>query len=302
MADGPFGNSTHHLPRYHHMTGSKIRERLRDGSCVFGTHITSLPNPNVTMLSAGMGLDFAFFCTEHLPLDRTEISLLCRFYSSVCNVSPIVRVPSSRDTAAMATALDAGAEGIIVPYVETTDEVLEAASVIRHRPLKGRYQRELREARRQLSPSMDKYISHFNRNNYLVIGVESVPAIENLDTLISCAEVDAVFLGPHDITTSMGIPEQYDHPEFVSTIEQVIRNCRTRNVGVGIHLPLMLMDREILRRFLDAGMNFLINGTDIMILQNAMQTQIKALKAMIGEKEIITPISETERKLETCIV
>lgn len=284
------------------MTGFEIRERLHNGSCVFGTHITSLPNPNAAMLSANMDLDFAFFCTEHLPLDRNEISLLCRFYSKICNVSPVVRVPSSQDTPAMACALDAGAEGIIVPYVESAEEVQEAASAIHHRPIKGRYQRELREGKRTLSPEMDKYIRNFNRNNYLIVGIESIPAIENLEPIITCAAVDAVFLGPHDITTSMGIPEQYDNPKFVETIEKAILICRRNRVGVGIHLPLMFIEKATLHRFLKAGMNFLINGTDIMILQNAMNSQIEALRTLTGTVRNTEAASVANEKIETCIV
>ncbi len=279
-----------------------MRARLRAGQCVFGTHITTLPNPNVTLLSAQMEMDFAFFCTEHLPLDRNEISLLCRFYAGQCGVSPIVRVPAAGDTAAMAMALDAGAEGIIAPYVETEEEVRQAASVIRHRPLKGLYQRELREGTRTLSPEMAAYLETFNRNSYLIIGVESVPAIENLEALITAAEVDAVFLGPHDITTSMGIPEEYGHPDFVRTVEDIILRCRRHNVGVGIHLPLLRQEPAALQRWLAAGMNLLINGTDISLLQEAMNQQLRELRRLSQTVPTQAAPEPTAQKLATCIV
>ncbi|MFV0338404.1 MAG: HpcH/HpaI aldolase family protein [Chthoniobacterales bacterium] len=284
------------------MHGSEIRKHLHEGTCVFGTHITSLPNPNATMLSANMGLDFAFFCTEHLPLDRNEISLLCRFYSKICKVSPIVRVPSAHNLDFISMTLDAGAEGIIIPYAETTEEVQKAASMVKHRPIKGRYQNELLQGTRKLSPELEKYITDFNKNNYLIIGIESVPAIENLEQLITCAEVDSVFLGPHDISTSLGIPEQYEHPLFVSTVENVIRSCRVNKVGVGIHLPLALMNRDILNQYLAAGMNFLINGTDIMILQNAMQSQINTLKQLTNTIRSSQTNVADDSKLKTCLI
>jgi len=283
-----------------YMTGLEIRKRLRAGGCVFGTHITTLPNPNATLLSAQMDLDFAFFCTEHLPLDRNEISLLCRFYARECGASPIVRVPASDDTDAMSMALDAGAEGIIVPYVETEEEVRNAAAVIRHRPIKGRLQRELRDGKRELSPKMAAYLETFNRNNYLIIGIESVPALENLDALLTAAEVDAVFLGPHDITTSMGIPEEYGHPDFIATIEDTIRRCRRHNVGVGIHLPLLKIESDTLRRWLEAGMNLLINGTDIAILREAMNAQIRQLRELT-QTSLAESQAPDEQKLATCI-
>tara|TARA_R100000027_G_scaffold66167_3_gene61655 strand:+ start:25682 stop:26587 length:906 start_codon:yes stop_codon:yes gene_type:complete len=285
------------------MKGSEIRKRLHSGECVIGTHITGLPNPNVTSLAAGMELDFAFFCTEHLPLDRNEISLLCRYYAQQAGVSPIVRVPSADDTASIATTLDAGADGIIVPYIETEHQVRQASAAIRYRPIKGQIQQELIEGQRSLSLKMETYLEDFNRDNYLIIGIESVPAIKKLEALITAAPVDGVFLGPHDITVSMGIPEEYSHPDFVQAVEDIILRCRRNNVGVGIHLPLLQIDPEILAKWTGAGMNFLINGTDIAILREAMNSQIRRLRDFTQTSTSQEPKPEsTHKQAKTCIV
>ena len=75
------------------MSGSEIRQRLRSGQRVYGTHVASLMNPIAATMAVEMELDFAFFCTEHMPLDRTEVSLMCKLYSAH-GISPVVRVPS----------------------------------------------------------------------------------------------------------------------------------------------------------------------------------------------------------------
>ena len=94
------------------MNGSKIKENLHSGKCVFGTHIASLMNPMAAVMATEMNLDFAFFCTEHMPIDRTEVSMMCHLYAAK-GISPMVRVPTC-DEILIGMALDAGAQGKVV--------------------------------------------------------------------------------------------------------------------------------------------------------------------------------------------
>jgi 4-hydroxy-2-oxoheptanedioate aldolase len=263
------------------MKGSKIKERLHGGQCVFGTHICSLMNPVAAAMAAEMDLDFAFFCTEHMPLDRTEVSLMCQYYGAR-GISPIVRVPSP-DPTAVSMALDGGAEGIVVPYVETVEQARQMVGAVKYRPLKGKLLSDAMSGRSELSAKMRRFLDEFNHGKYLILGVESVPAMENLEHLIDIDGVDGVFLGPHDITVSMGIPTEYNNPRFVDAIEDVVRRCRRRNVGVGLHTQYLKLPPEVLRRLLDAGMNWLINGADITAMRDAMNDQIGRLRAMCGD-------------------
>jgi 4-hydroxy-2-oxoheptanedioate aldolase len=263
------------------MTGSQIRERLHEGKCVYGTHVISFMNPTAAALAAEMELDFAFICTEHIPLDRTEVGLMCRYYSAR-GISPIVRVPSP-DPIAIATMLDGGADGIVVPYVETRAEVQEIVAAVKCRPIKGKLLRDAMEGRAEFPEKTRKFLERFNRNQYVIIGVESVPAIENLEQLITVPGVDGVFLGPHDITTSMGIPEEYENPRFLDAIESVVRRCRQHSIGVGLHYQLLKLPDRVLQRLLAAGMNWLINAADVIIMREAMNSQLRVLRQMAGD-------------------
>lgn len=286
------------------MKGNQLREKLRRGERVYGTHITSLFNPNAALIAGGMNMDFAFFCTEHLPMDRNEISLLCHFYAARCGVSPIVRVPNANPTA-VAMALDAGAEGIIVPYVETAEEVRQVAGAVRYRPLKGAALQEALADPASLSPAMQDYFANFNAQTYLIIGVESGEAIENLDKLIAASNPDGVFLGPHDISVSLGIPEDYENPIFIDAVEDVILRCRKHSVGVGMHYPLMRLKKSILQRYLTAGMNWIVNGTDVTVLRDAMNSQLDFLRSINpgshidGEEE--ATLQTTRTLVQSCI-
>lgn len=281
------------------MTGTTIREKLHNGERVYGTHVSSLLNPNAAAIAVEIELDFAFFCTEHMPLDRTEIGWLCRFYAAH-GISPVVRVPG-RDADAISMALDAGAEGIVVPYVETVAEVQQAVGAVRYRPIKGKLLRETLTGREELPQKTLEFLDRFNRDSYLIIGIESVEAMENLEQLITIDGVDGVFLGPHDITTSMGIPEEYGNPRFLDAVERVIRLCRRHSVGVGLHTPLLKLGNATLHRFCHAGLNWMINGADITVMRDAMNTQLRALRELAGDEYINPRVEVLEPSAKTCI-
>ena len=282
------------------MTGFQIKENLREGRCVVGTHILSLMNPTSAALAAEMAMDFAFICTEHIPLGRTEVGMMCQYYLAK-GISPIVRVPSP-DPVSIATMLDGGAEGIVVPYVETVEEVRRIVGAVKYRPIKGQLLHDWIERGIPLPEATSRYLETFNRNTYVIIGVESVPAIERLDELLAVPGVDAVFLGPHDITTSMGIPTEYTHPRFVAAVESVVRRCRAKSIGVGLHYQLLRLPEDVLERYLAAGMNWLINAADIIIMREAMNAQFSQLRHL-AQRHLpvaIAPRSPTA-PIESCL-
>jgi len=282
------------------MTGATIREKLHKGERVYGTHIASLMNPLAAAIATGLELDFAFFCTEHMPIDRTEVGMLCQFYKAH-GISPIVRVPDPNPTA-ISMATDAGAEGIVVPYVETLEEVKRIVAAVKHRPVKGRVRDDALAGIAPYPPKLQQFLERFNEHQYVIIGIESVPAIERLEILIDGTGVDGVFLGPHDITTSMGIPEEYDNPAFQDTIEDVIRRCRACNVGVGLHFKLLKLGEASLRRFLDAGMNWILNGSDVTIMCDTMNAQLGQIRSWAGDQPYgSSDRTNAERADKTCI-
>jgi 4-hydroxy-2-oxoheptanedioate aldolase len=126
-------------------------------------------------------------------------------------------------------------------------------------------------------------LNQFNRDLYLIVGIESVEAIDNLESLISIEGVDGVFLGPHDITCSMGIPEEYDNPEFIDTIVDVIKRCRARGRGVGIHMDSTL---DLCKPFFEAGMNFILNGADETKMIKRIRDEFQLLRQRYGDKFI----------------
>ena len=255
------------------MEGSMIRSSLRNVMPVYGTHIAGLENPVTDAMRSSIQLDFVFICTEHMPLDRGEVSRMCIHYRSQ-GISPIVRIPyPSPELAAM--YLDGGAEGITAPYVESRKEVEALVGAVRYRPIKGAFLNDILAGRRNPAHKLQTYLDEFNRNTYLIIGIESTEAVRSLDDLISVKGVDGVFIGPHDLTCSMEIPEEYDSPEFTDAVSQVIRTCRKQGIGAGIHMDLT---SERARQFIKAGMNFMLHSSNITIMKDALTKDLKTLR------------------------
>ena len=261
------------------MRGQILREKLKGGERVYGTHIASLGNPIAARITAEIELDFIFICTEHMPIDRTEVSMMCQFYS-VQGISPMVRIPyPSAHWASM--YIDGGAQGIVAPYVESIEQVKELVGAVKYRPIKGKFLNDIMNGRRVPNDKLNEFFKGFNRDLYLIIGIESVEAVNNLESLISINGVDGVFLGPHDITCSMEIPEEYDNPDFIKLIVDVIKRCKKLGVGVGIHNDL---NSEKFKPFLDSGANFLLNASDITKMKQKISADLNELRVKFGDK------------------
>ena len=256
------------------MQGRDVRQSLRSGRRVYGTHVVEAAHPEQVQWLADAQLDFAFICTEHMPVDRREVNWMCHMFAGH-GVSPIVRIPypSARWAAMM---LDGGAQGIVAPYVETVAEVDDVIGAVRYRPVKGKFLDDIIHGVRKLTPKMDAYLNEFNRDAYLILGIESVHAIGR-------EEVDAVFLGPHDISCSMEIPEEYDNPLFLDTIRGVVKECRRLGKGVGLHTNY---SEELNRLMMDEGVNFVLHGSDTVHARNVLLRDFASLRSRYGDEYV----------------
>lgn len=263
------------------MRGELIRERLHRGQRVYGTAITNLTNPYTAQMAVSMELDFIFVCNEHMPLDHNETGMICRFYAAH-GISPIVRVPCPMAHYA-SKALDNGAQGIVVPYVETVEQVREIVGAVKYRPIKGRFLADILSGQRKPEPKTVAFLNEYNRDTYVIIGIESVEAYNHLDELMGVDGVDGVFLGPHDLTVSLEIPTEYENPLFVDLVEDVIRRAIAAGKGVGAHIQMTYLKPATYKRLLDAGMNWIVNGSDISAMCDEASRQLRELRAMCGD-------------------
>jgi 4-hydroxy-2-oxoheptanedioate aldolase len=228
-----------------------------------------------------VGLDFIFIDTEHIALDRSVVSWMCHAYDAL-RIAPIVRIPSP-DPYAAVQVLDGGARGIVAPYVETAEQVRALAGAVKLRPLKGKRLDRIVNGQEQLEPELADYLRTNSEGRALVVNIESVPALNALDEIIQVPELDAVLIGPHDLSCSLGLPEQYSHPKFDKAVRTIIRKARAHGVGVGVHVFYTErgMDQEI--AWAKAGANMILHGGDIIAVETALTRELAAIRKALGD-------------------
>jgi 2-keto-3-deoxy-L-rhamnonate aldolase RhmA len=223
-------------------------------------------------------IDFVFVDTEHVPHDRHQLSWICQTLSAL-DLPPVVRVPSP-DPYEVCKALDGGAVGVIAPYVETVEQVRQLVGATRLRPIKGRRLEKLLLEPENMEPALREYVNARNADTILMINIESVPAMERLDELVSVPGIDAVLIGPHDLTCSLGIPEQYDHPRFDEAVRTIYRTARAHNVGAGMHFWVGTA-QEI--AWCKAGGNMIIHSNDLMGFQKQLLAELNEIRRGLGD-------------------
>jgi 4-hydroxy-2-oxoheptanedioate aldolase len=214
-----------------------------------------------------------------------EIAALCQMYNAM-GIAPIVRIPSP-DPFRACQIIDAGAHGILAPYIETVEQVKEMVGAVKYRPLKGKRLHEILANPDSIKPELKSYLENYNCGNLCIINIESIPAVENLEQLLKVPGLDAVFIGPHDLSVNMGLPEMYDHPEFEKMVEIIIRKCRENGIAVGIHFSES-PERQI--KWMKAGANIIIHSSDIAIFSQKLAADIQLIRKSGGD------ISETSEE------
>jgi 4-hydroxy-2-oxoheptanedioate aldolase len=219
---------------------------------------------------ASLGLDLVFIDTEHVSIGRDKLSWICGAYSAR-NVAPVVRIPKP-DPYWACMALDGGAHGIIAPYVETAAQVQELRGAVKLRPLKGQRLYDALDGKEDLGEEVNAYLERFNRDSVLIVNIESQPALDALDDILAVPGLDALLVGPHDLSINLGVPEQYDHPKFLEAISTIIRKARAANVGAGIHF-FTSIEQEI--AWAKEGANLTMHSSDLVMARQSLHADLE---------------------------
>ena len=261
------------------MNPINLKKNLHSGEIVFGTLIVS-PSPFWPKALKNLNLDFVFIDTEHIAIDNNQLSWMCRMYSEM-EITPIVRITSPNQYDAT-MVLDFGAQGVIAPYIENVEEVVNLRGATKLRPLKGKKLFHILNGEK-IESSMIGYLDNFNKNHTLVINIESKPAVDNLDKILDVPDIDAVLIGSHDLSCSLGIPEQYENKLFMKTAETIFKKARDKNIGAGIH-SWCDVDHHI--KLINMGANMLIHKADIILFENHLKDELDYIKQKLNIKNV----------------
>lgn len=204
-----------------------FRQKLKDDERLLGSWLT-FNDPCVAELMCQAGFDFLIIDAEHGPVSIETIQNLMMVINST-EVIGLVRIPWN-EPVIIKRVLDVGADGILVPLVTTADDVRQAVSATRYPPegvrgfgprRPGRYGRLFQE-----------YINGPAKDIIVLTQIEDIKAVENLDEILKVSELDGLLIGSNDLSASMGLLGQREHPKMLETIETIIKKCRTGKVPV----------------------------------------------------------------------
>jgi 2-keto-3-deoxy-L-rhamnonate aldolase RhmA len=251
----------------------EIKQKLKQGELVIGTMVSELRNPNVVHMLAQCGFDFIILDTEHGAYSPEAVSDMIAAARGAA-IPLVVRIPEIRRETIL-KPLDSGAAGLLVPQVNTVDQ---AQAVINHAkyPPFGNRGVGLRRAHSLYRKVVAAdYLSQANADTFIAVQAETTTAIDNLEAIASVAGVDSIFVGPMDLSVSLGIPAQVTHPDEVAAIDRVIAVCQKRNIAPGI----MMFDVPTLKAWINKGMRFVVYSSDISLLADIAVDGVKALKS-----------------------
>ncbi len=259
------------------MNGSGFLQRLQSGQRLYGTSILS-PSPLWPPAVQRTGVDFVFIDTEHIPFDRMTLAQMCLAYRAF-GLPPLVRIPSP-DPYEACQVLDAGAAGVLAPYIEHPEQVKRLVGATKLRPLKGERLDEALNDRGCLAPGLCDYLDRRNTENFLLINIESVPAMERLDEILAVPGLDGVIVGPHDLSVSLGLPEQYSSPRFEEALEEIVSKVRAKSLGIGVHFPGHC-DLQI--QWARKGLNIILHSSDIFLVQQSLERDLAAIRRTLSD-------------------
>ena len=260
------------------MNPTQLKQTLDNGQPVFGMMISMMENMRWTSVLASTTLDYVVVDTEHGSRDRREIANHV-IMGQAAGKTVIVRVPEPNPVW-VAEAVDAGAHGVLVPYCEDIDEVRACAWKLRVHPLKGEGFKNVMETGEYPSKKSQEYLEKRNAGRLFIMGVESKPALDNLEAMVSCAPIDGVFVGPNDLTTSLGIPDEVDNPIYVDALKRIISVSEAAGKPVLIHQQTV----ESSKKAIELGARWVLHSTDAGFVRNGVNSDFATLREAAAQR------------------
>jgi len=252
---------------------STVLPLLRAGKPAIGSWVNTA-SPIVGELMSQCGFDFLTVDVEHSPVDFGGVfGILQAIRSGNPSCDCFVRLHGV-DYSHVKRYLDAGVNGVIAPLVERPEDVEILVAATKYPP-EGRRGVGFCRANKYGAELLD-YVEGVNREMLLAIQIESRAGVEQIESILSVPGVDAVFLGPYDLSASLGVTAQFDHPDYLAARERVLKACQERGIAAGIHVvqpnPGELLDR------IGEGYQLLAYSLDVTMLMHSCRTGLEAIR------------------------
>jgi 4-hydroxy-2-oxoheptanedioate aldolase len=249
----------------------EFKQRLSRGEALYGPFMKSQDAAFVEV-AGHAGFDFVILDMEHAPFTYANLQNLV-MAAQLSGTVPIVRAQNSNDIF-ISKALDIGAMAVQVPHITNADEARACIAAAKFHPAGQRGMDPFVRASAYSSVPREKYFSQANET-MVILQLEGKEAIGNLDEILEVEGYDILFIGPYDLSQSMGVPGQVSHPSVVGHMESIVQRAKEKGMVVGTFTDTL----ESVRMWRDAGIQYISYGVDVALFSDACKNLLEQLQA-----------------------
>jgi 4-hydroxy-2-oxoheptanedioate aldolase len=255
------------------MQKNLLKQKLKEGKVCFGTFVRL--GPRAVEIIGHAGWDFVVLDMEHGVFDYPQVEEMVRA-ARCAGVTSLVRVPEPNPSYIM-RAVDAGAEGVQIPQVESAGMAKIVSQAARYFPEGKRGLCSYVRAAGYSSIVPDEHMSSSNKEVLTVIHIEGEAAATGVKAILETPGIDVIFLGPWDLSQSLGVPGKTKDPKVIEVMENVIQACKEKGVIAGT----FVREIEDAKRWIDLGVQYMMVGTDAGLLLRSSRDWVGSLRKMI---------------------
>jgi 2-keto-3-deoxy-L-rhamnonate aldolase RhmA len=247
-----------------------LKEKLRKQEATIGGWIT-LGHTSIAEIMAKAGFEWLVVDMEHSVITLDIAQQLIQVIEG-CGVVPLARVGENNPNI-IKRVMDAGAHGVIVPMINTKEQAEAAVKAVKYPPLGIR---GVGLARAQgYGDKFNEYAATVNAESIVIAQVEHIDAVDNLESILSVEGIDGCIIGPYDLSGSLGVPGNFDHPDVLAALKKVEQTCQKRRVALGMHV-IQPDYRQVMEK-VAKGYSLIGFSLDILFLGNSCRQQLKAV-------------------------
>jgi 2-keto-3-deoxy-L-rhamnonate aldolase RhmA len=254
------------------MANETLKQMAGTRSAKLGHFVVEFATPGIGHILKSAGCDFVLFDLEHSGFGFETVKSALRYFEAA-RLPAIVRVPS-REYHHIARAMDMGAEGLMLPMVGNPSEIRHIVESMKYHPV-GKRGVALQVAHDRYRPGAvaDKF-GAANARSTLFVQIETEEGVENVEAMAAIDGVDALWVGHFDLSVSLGIPGEFDHPKFRSAIERTVAATNRHGKSLGRLVPTVEQGIELYAQ----GFDFICYSGDVWVLHNALAEAVGKLR------------------------
>jgi len=249
---------------------NKTKAKLKKGEVVFGC-FTRYADATLVEVLGYQGWDFIVFDGEHGSIEPADCEHMVRA-AELRGVTPIIRVPTNQPPVIL-RFMDTGAQGLHVPMVNSKADAEAVVRSVKYQPRGQRGLASVRAADFAQTVPLGKYVAQSNAETMVVVHIETTEAVEQLPEMLTVGDLDVIFVGPNDLSHSLGFPGEVQHPKVQETIQHVADLVTRSDVALGI----MVANTEAARHWRDCGARYITIGLE-SLMSPACRNYLKAVR------------------------